>query len=146
MAAMLVVAACSSSTKPSPVALLQDALAAQAKGHVVAAVSKFATDATVTGGDCTPSPCVGIDDIRRRVIESDVAQKITGKVLDSRVSGDSATGTIEFRSPKFPPTVQRVLAKFTATRRVGKLVALVVDFETSDPQTAQFLQAAGTGP
>ena len=63
-------------------------------------------------------------------------------LTDPRVEGDTVTAAFSLASPEFSGGVQRVIGTTTAVVRNQKIVALSMDWDTTDPQTATALNAS----
>ena len=97
----------------------------------------FTADAALVRASCTvPSPCVGTAAIQRQ-LERDVPSQPRYRVISIQVSGDTATGRAEYRSPGIRTAgLERVIENFTASFKGDKISRLVHELDLSDSQSA----------
>lgn len=112
-----------------------------------AAEALLAADATwERGGQCPPGQCMGLERLGQE-IERDIANHHEMKIVSAEVSGDTVTARVELRTDMTRAAgVERIIHIFTATVEDGKIVALRVEIDRSDPETAQFTRQGRQGP
>lgn len=109
------------------------------RGDVAVTAAFFTADATLLRGGCNPqAPCVGTAAIQRQ-LEREPTLQFRYSVINVQVSGDSATGRVEFRNINIKNAGQeRVIENVTVTFKGDKISRLVHALDLSDSQTAAF--------
>ena len=127
----------------APVRLYLDALN---QGDIAAALATFTDDAIwERGGQCPPGACAGTTAVRAEITRDVAAHhKLTP------LSADESTGSVAVRlelrnDGTQRANVDRVVQIFAFKLRGGKISAVAVSFDGSDPVTAAFVASqAGT--
>ena len=120
-------------------------------GDVDAAGALFTEDATwLRGGRCPPGACAGQAAIRTE-LEQDVTDHHQIDIIDVQVTGNTLTARVELRTDATREVgIERAIQLFTLEFEGGKISALEVMPDFSDPMTAELrarrLPASGSGP
>ena len=128
-----------------PAALLQQHVAAIARGDAAGALALYADDAVLdgagplAGGPCGASPCVGKAAIQKE-LELRVAAHQRGTILKTYVSGNVVTTRFEVRSANTQKAgVDRIIGWDIYEMKGDKIAAARGPWlERTDPQTARF--------
>ncbi|MCJ7831636.1 MAG: nuclear transport factor 2 family protein [Dehalococcoidia bacterium] len=112
-------------------------VAAFNSGDVDGAVESFADDAVVGGmPGCVPVDCVGEDAVRN-MVEFYVVDHIRITITSSKVSGNTATGSVEVEEDLLRAGgVERFLGLISVEVTNGKIREYRLTPDLSDPQTA----------
>jgi hypothetical protein len=99
----------------------------------------FTDDAALVRGPCNPeAPCVGTAGIKLQLAR-DLATQNRYSVIGIQISGDNATGRVEWRNVNIKNSgLERVIENFTATFKGDKISQLVHKLDVSDSQSAAF--------
>jgi hypothetical protein len=126
--------------RADPSELYHQFVAAFNSGDVDGAVETFADDAVVGGmPGCVPVDCVGEDAIRN-MVEFYVVDHIRITITSSKVSGNTATGSVEVEEDLLRAGgVERFLGLISVEVTNGKIREYRLTPDLTDPQTASAL-------
>lgn len=113
------------------------------RGQVDLALEQFADDATVVAGSmCTADkPCVGKAAIRAGMLERLIALNIGARVREIHADGERLRTRMEVTHDLVRRQgVARIVVTDTIEFRNGKISSFVAKPDTSDPETARYMQ------
>ena len=113
------------------------------RGQVDLALEQFTDDATVVAGSmCTADkPCVGKAAVRAGLLERFIGLNIGVRMREVQSDGERLRTRMEVTHDLVRRQgVARVVVTDTIEFRNGKISSLVVKPDTSDPETARYLQ------
>jgi hypothetical protein len=141
LASMLVLAVSTPApAEVDPASLAEQALAAESRGNVAAALALYSDDAIVQYGGLCWTPCVGTAAVQKE-LERRVAAKNQWKIIGKYVSGNVAVVQTELRIGYIESSgVDRVVVWCIYETTGDKIAVVSLVGQRTDPQTARFIE------